>query len=470
MARFEEQFQNSPLLSTQQYKIGSFEPSPKYKCDAYPIPFEISDCGFYSKSLCNDNPVLAHSSAQYNDLNGSCSSSKVSMKSVLSEIKKQLRILSSEVSQDFLLFKPPRRADSRRLAGVPASNTFSEDIDNFSQRTKGLTKSRPYIMPLLRKVSREPPSTALDFSRASPHHHGLGSITNCEKGDNRGDPDTIFMSRKNFPGLHHRSTSGTSQFPSSTSPSMNNLGSQNIHQMRQGTHSHTPQLSQSYQTSIFDSDASGKGDSAEGELLGRSSSNAFLSSVRRPSGQTPRLSLQTHSNSFTILPGISQTNITSRSSFGYSRDNGSTLDTTSPISRSSLDFVFRSKTRTSTDPISRAATVQAARQAFEEKEAAKTRRFEEQQMKAEEKEMKRKEKHHWRASSKDEEAPGPVWEKEPPGETPNFPPASDPISSTAKPRPSSGSWKSQSKSTWMLFLTWLRTRIFKLRRRIRNFG
>ncbi|RHZ43824.1 Clr5 domain-containing protein [Aspergillus thermomutatus] len=50
------------------------------------------------------------------------------------------------------------------------------------------------------------------------------------------------------------------------------------------------------------------------------------------------------------------------------------------------------------DPISRAATIQAARQAFEEKEAAKARKLEEQQLRAEEKQMKRKGKQPWHTS------------------------------------------------------------------------
>ncbi|KAI9923450.1 hypothetical protein MW887_009311 [Aspergillus wentii] len=241
--------------------------------------------------------------------------------------------------------------------------------------------------------------------------------------------------------------------------------------MRQAPRSYTPPLGQSYQTSIIESDDSGNGDLAEGETPVQSISGTYQPFVRAPSGQKPRLSLQTHDNSFTKLPGISQTNVTGRSSFGYSRDNGSNIDPTSPMSRSSLDFVFRSKTRNSMDPISRAATVQAARQAFEEKEAAKTQKLEKQQFKAEEKQMRRKEKHyHWRSSLKDDEMPEPVSEKEfsERSYTPELPRHSPATSQPSGPQ--SGSWKSQPKNTWMLFITWLRTRVFKLRRKLPNLG
>ncbi|QRD94142.1 hypothetical protein F9C07_2205090 [Aspergillus flavus] len=297
-------------------------------------------------------------------------------------------------------------------------------------------------MPLLQKTSqKDPPTTALSLSHSSLEHGGLGIIATCKRGRQSDPVVTDLASRKNIPGIHHRSTSGTSQFSSASSSSVNKPGSQNIHLMRQATRSYTPPPSQSHQASLFESDASGNRDSGEGDPLGWSGSDT--------------------------LPGISQTNVAGRSSFGYSRDNGSTLDTASPISRSSLDFVFRSRTKASTDPISRAATVQAARQAFEEKEAAKKRKFEEQQMKAEEKQIRRREKHHWRASLRDEETPSPAWEKVP-QDAPNLPCGSNPISSTPQPSSNPGSWKSQPKNTWVLFLTWLRTRIFKLRRRITN--
>ena len=160
------------------------------------------------------------------------------------------------------------------------------------------------------------------------------------------------------------------------------------------------------------------------------------------------------------LPGASQTNVTGRASFGYSRDNSSTLDATSPTSRSSLDFVFRSRTRTSMDPVSRAATVQAARQAFEEKEAAKNRKFEEQRMRAEEKQLKRREKQNQRTSV----TGGDIQEK-----TLDYNPLEPAHRSHSTQSPTEPeTWKSQSKSTWMLFLTWLRTRIFKFRRRVRS--
>ncbi|OOF91055.1 hypothetical protein ASPCADRAFT_400473 [Aspergillus carbonarius ITEM 5010] len=248
-----------------------------------------------------------------------------------------------------------------------------------------------------------------------------------------------------------------SQLSTASSPGKSKPGSQYVHPMRLAPRAYTPPLNQSCQASVLGSDDSPKDFSAGSNSPMQLGPEVFYPSVRANSSKTPRLSLQTHDSSSTRSPGVSQTNITSRSSFGYSRENASTLDTTSPVSRSSLDFVFRSKTRTSMDPVARAATVQAARQAFEEKEAAKTWRFEAQQMKAEEKQSKQREKQHWRTRTTDDDT---TWTDHG-NEIPEKPKLSTPMSESGP-----DTWKSQPKNTWVLFLTWLRTRIFKLRRRI----
>ncbi|KAL4901835.1 hypothetical protein BDW74DRAFT_71014 [Aspergillus multicolor] len=286
----------------------------------------------------------------------------------------------------------------------------------------GIDRSKKHITgikPLLKKVSRDgSPSTSIDLSRPSFEQEGLGIYTNYERDSVQGDLYTNFPTRRKLSDLHRRSTSGTSQLSTASSASMSKQGPQYMHPMRRTPRAYTPPLMTHGQ-------------------------NYFDAQDTEADGQ-PRLSLHLPDTTFT--PGGSQTNVTGRASFGYSRDNGSTLDTTSPTSRSSLDFIFRSRTRTSMDPVSRAATIQAARQAFEEKEAAKNRKFEEQRIKAEERQLKQKER---QTTNMQEEK------------------TSDAQSAT-QPTPNSENWKSQSKSTWMLFLTWLRTRIFKFRRRVRS--
>ncbi|KAL2828115.1 hypothetical protein BJY01DRAFT_228680 [Aspergillus pseudoustus] len=342
-------------------------------------------------------------------------------------------------------------AISRQIYPLSLAKMAPSKIDSPSR--KHITQVQ--IKPLLRRVSQNgSPSTSIDLSRSSfEHSSGLGIYTSHERDSVQNDLYTNFPARRKLSDFHRRSTSGTSQLSTASSSSLGKPGSQYVHPMRLAPREYTPPLAaHSCQNSYFEHDTPESVD-----VLNHSTTEINDQAGRASSGPRPRLSLHIQDNSFTRLPGASQTNITGRSSFGYSRDNGSTLDTTtSPTSRSSLDFVFRSRTRTSIDPVSRAATVQAARQAFEEKEAAKTRKFEQQRIKAEERQLKKNVKEH--ASLRQGDAPL---------RQANI---QETIPRTSRAPHHSGSspnWKSQSKSTWMLFLTWLRTRVFKVRRRVK---
>ncbi|KAJ5876116.1 uncharacterized protein N7529_001700 [Penicillium soppii] len=336
-------------------------------------------------------------------------------------------------------------AESHQLMSASDQNTSSEGLDSRSYKSK-YGKPKVHIKPILRKMSRDDaPSTSIDLNRSSTEQEGLGIYMNFERERAHSGSLTGVTYKRTPSGLHNRSTSGTSQFSNGSGSSGGKPGSQYVHPMRQTPRAYTPPLGQSYQESNDSEELDETPESEPADLP-----ESYASSVQAP----PRLSLQIQDDSFTRLPSISQTNVTSRPSFGYSRDMDGT---TSPMSRTSLDFVFRSRTRTSTDPISRAATVQAARQAFEEKEAAKNRRLEKQQLKAEERGSRRRLKRH---TSESPESPV-VNSREDISEKPRR----STVHESEKP---SVSWKSQSKSTWVLFMTWLRTRIFKLKRKIRK--
>ncbi|PWY66857.1 hypothetical protein BO70DRAFT_301370 [Aspergillus heteromorphus CBS 117.55] len=267
------------------------------------------------------------------------------------------------------------------------------------------------------------------------------------------------LSNNTTTALHRQSTSPVTQIYTGRTPSICKPGCQYVHPMRLAPRAYTHPPNQSCQTPVLGSEGSQKGQSAGSNSPTQSRADLYCPSMWSCSGQTPRLSLQIHDGSPMMSPGASQTNVTSRSSFGYSQENGSTLDTTSPVSRSSLDFVFRSKTRASPDPVARAATVRAARQAFEEREAAKTWRFKAQQIKFEEKQTKQRRKQVGRMGSID----GNVTQTSREDEV-----HEKPKSSPSQSEPRTGIWKSQPGNTWVLFLTWLRTRIFKIRRKIQK--
>lgn len=368
-------------------------------------------------------------------------------------------IRSTKVTPSTTPSESPWKLDTTHLFSASASNESSDGLDYRSQKNKPM-KPKVHIKPMLRKMSREDaPSTSIDLSRSSTEQEGLGIYMNLDRDRRHSESLTGMPYRRTPSGLHHRSTSGASQFSMATGSSGGKRGSQYVHPMRPTQRAYTPSLSQSYQTSVHDSDEQESGSpGAESRVLDGSEAQR---PARATSGTFPRLSLQIEDDSFTHPPDLSQTNTASRSSFHHSRDNGSALDTASPISRSSLDFVFRSRTRTSTDPISRAATIQAARQAFEEKEAAKARRLEKQQIKAEEKQTRRRGKH----TQTGQESPA-ARSSEKLSEKPRT--VNNVQRSQGHEQQPSASWKSQSKSTWMLFMTWLRTRVFKIRRKLRN--
>lgn len=345
---------------------------------------------------------------------------------------------------------------------ISSLNDSSEGLDFRAQRNKHV-KPKVHIKPMLRKMSRDDaPSTSIDLSRSSAEQEGLGIYMSLERERRQSETMHSVTYRRTPADLHNRSTSGTSQFSAATGSSGGKPGSQLVYPMRPTPKVNTPSLSQSHHTSVNDSDGL-EDEELEPEFKPQQAPERHRP-VRVSSGPVPRLSLQIEDDSFTHLPGISQTNVASRPSFGYSRDNGSTLDTPSPTSRNSLDFMFRSRTRTSTDPISRAATIQAARQAFEEKEAAKTRRFEKQQTKAEERQTRRRVK---RSPSGGPESPAAQSSEEISEKPKNIKGSRGAGAADLRDQPSE-SWKSQSKSTWVLFMTWLQTRVFKFRRRVQK--
>ncbi|KAL2003389.1 hypothetical protein VTN02DRAFT_4035 [Thermoascus thermophilus] len=379
-------------------------------------------------------------------------------------------------------------SDSHRWSSVSALDTTSspEALYHPPQKTKSIMPN-VHIKPLLRKMSSrdDSPSTSIDLSRPAIEHEGLGIYVNLERDRRQGGPSTKGAPHRSVSGLHHRSTSGTSQFSAATTSTVSKPGSQYVHPMRQIPRPHTPPLGQSYQNSMAGSEDSTERTrlSSDADSLERSNSEDSDRFTPEIPTHGPRLSLHVRDSSFAGFPEPSQTNITGKASaMGHAMDSTSILETISPLSRSSLDFTFRSKTRANTDPLSRAATVQAARQAFEEKEAAKTRKFEKQQMKAQERELRRREKKQQQKAHNDHPtyvtASGrDVTEK------PNLPDGLDYsflpdstlgdyhqsrtmplLSSQSKSR----SWRSSFRNTWMLFLTWLRTRLFKLGRKVRR--
>lgn len=346
----------------------------------------------------------------------------------------------------------------------------------------------PQFRPTLRKTSSDNAPVSSDTPRSVAVPEGLGIRTDFKRDSEDGDPVPTILARRSISGFHHhRSVSGASQYSVSTTSSTNRPGFQHVHPMRKTPSCYTPPLSQSYHNSESEPSADTDESSSDTAYPRHSSLDLIRESVSSTDTafQRPQLSILTRDNSLPKFTESSQNSIIGRRSFGHARDSSSALEAISPLSRSSLDFGFRSKTRTNTDPdpISRAATVQAARQAFEEKEAAKNRKYEKQQLKAQEKEQRRKEKKLLQRyqdadnladatgseapvsekSSEEEPRTSDIDPREPSAEQ-GRPAITSPTTGKSKLHP----WKTKTRNTWVLFLTWLRTRLFKLTRKLRR--
>ncbi|KAJ5376354.1 hypothetical protein N7509_013240 [Penicillium cosmopolitanum] len=358
--------------------------------------------------------------------------------------------------------------DSSHLMSSSGFNDSSEGL-----RSKPM-KPKVHIKPMLRKMSRDDaPSTSIDLSRSSTEQEGLGIYMNFERDRRRSESLTGVTYRRTPSGLHHRSTSGTSQLSSATGSSGGKpAASQYVYPMRPTPRAYTPPLSQSYQTSPSDSDGEDDGLEAESRTESRNGvSDTF------GDGDPSYTSCFLGANASAL---IADRRRLPDSSFWDLADKHfePTIIWLFPRQWKHVGYgvsYFSSVSRfcfpVSDEDQHRPATVQAARQAFEAKEAAKNRRLEKQQIKAEERQTRRRVKRTQSAG------PGPVPESpafqlgeevsEKTGNTNSNEREPQPKTSKSEGQPSD-SWKSQSKSTWVLFMTWLRTRVFKFRRKLKK--
>ncbi|KAJ9194238.1 hypothetical protein DTO164E3_5637 [Paecilomyces variotii] len=382
----------------------------------------------------------------------------------------------SDLHQRFGLQQPlDQQNDSTAAILTPPKPRFAR-----TSKTKN-TQFRP-----IRRTSDDGHPPPIEIPRSVAMPEGLGIRTDVQQDTEDGDSITSIPIRRSTSGFHHRSVSGASQFSSTTS-STTRSASQHVHPMRKTPSCYTPPLGQSFQNYNGESEPSADTDESSSDtIFPRHSSLDLIRESVTSTGTSFHRPKLTRDSSLPRFSESSQTTFIGRRSFGHNRDSTGALEPISPISRSSLDFGFR-KTRTSTDPdpISRAATVQAARQAFEEKEAAKNRKYEKQQLKAQEKEQRRKQKQLWqRYRDVDvdnlEDATGPeepVSEKTSEDEGPaSNASLRDPSGEQGRPgmaasltgKSRSHPWKTKTRNTWVLFLTWLRTRVFKVTRKLRR--
>ncbi|KAI9810593.1 MAG: hypothetical protein M1827_006155 [Pycnora praestabilis] len=330
------------------------------------------------------------------------------------------------------------------------------------------------IKPLLRKLTTGE-SNSLDLSRSAAENEGLGIYTE-DFGASRAAADVTFASTGKRGAAHNRSTSGTSQFSTATSGS--NHRAPYVHPMRQTPRPYTPPIAQSYAPSYIGSEHSG-----ENSTVTTNEEYQFGAMARDQShssrNTTAPLRIQTNTSSTRLVYG-SQTNLAGTPLSNRMRTDAESLaDTVSPISRSSLDKTPRIRSTSNLDPTTRAASIAAARQAFSEKELAKAKKAEKEELRQADRQRKREEGGRRKSETKVRSRSNTLNEKIEPLEGREYsnltpvPTQSRPLPVVEvgePPRPTRTNTnltaKSVAKSRWIGFLTWLKTKIFNLGRKV----
>lgn len=263
-----------------------------------------------------------------------------------------------------------------------------------SPPASSVSKTKVNIKPLLRKITPQE-QTSIDLSRSAAENEGLGIYNSFDPSAGPAYSEIGYgsVSRR---GYHHRTTSGNSQMSTNTSSSNHLYGAHYVHPMRQTPRPYTPPIAASYQNST-DSEVSAatpmsvSGEGNQYELTPDASKHY----IPTPPGRRIPPPLHLGPGNFSNLASSSQINLPGTpSSLRRQTDSINTSDIMPQTARSSLDSVFRKRSRTNTlpDPATQAATVQALRQKFNEKEAAKDLKFQQAEARVLEKEARKKEK------------------------------------------------------------------------------
>jgi hypothetical protein len=266
------------------------------------------------------------------------------------------------------------------------------------------------IKPYLRKMSLRDDDLdqgRLDLSRPSAENESLAGLGICDDAPSfsRSVSDVSFIPSTRRKASHSRATSGPASLAVAASGPLR--PTQPFAPLREDPRSFTPPATVS-QVDTSDDEAE--------ESVG-----VLTNDIRQPDYEPwkPRRSISISSNpaitplsqtytagSLTKLTSASQSNLSIRSQPSYDqiktgrghRNTGRSSEyPTTPSARTSIDKAFSFITRTSEpeDAASRAAAIRAARRAFEEKEAAKDRKYEKEEVKRRASVIK-KEERKWR--------------------------------------------------------------------------
>ncbi|KAI5208749.1 hypothetical protein AUEXF2481DRAFT_6459 [Aureobasidium subglaciale EXF-2481] len=310
---------------------------------------------------------------------------------------------SSAAPTVFTMPSPIQDEFTHALSSTTTANTSTQNA-----RHSSANKIKPY----LRKMSLRDDDLdqgRLDLSRPSAENESLTGIGICDDAPSfsRSTSDVSFIPSTRRKASHSRATSGPASLAVAASGPLR--PTQPFAPLREAPRAFTPPATVS------------QGDTSDDEA--EESVGVLTNDIRQPDYEPwkPRRSVSISSNpaitplsqtytagSLTKLTSASQSNLSIRSQPSYdqlksgrsTRNNGRGSDyPATPSARTSIDKAFSFITRTSEpeDAASRAAAIRAARRAFEEKEAAKDRKYEKEDVKRRASVIK-KEERKWRKS------------------------------------------------------------------------
>ncbi|KAF2246582.1 hypothetical protein BU26DRAFT_49668 [Trematosphaeria pertusa] len=351
------------------------------------------------------------------------------------------------------------------------------------------------IKPYLRKLSYKD-SNALDLSRPAAENEGLAGLGISEYGGTSRTVSDVSFAPVNGRNRHNRSTSATSQF--STSSSLQRPTAPYMPSIRQTPRPYTPPISKSTPSSVLGSENEVDDIMTDEEFRLRQAAfdparrSGSLSST--PGVASPPLRIHTTGSCTRLGGSYSQSSISLTSPVAQSRSRGDTLksmDTTaSPSSRTSFDKAFgfiRGGRDSPVDAASRAASIHAARQAFLEKEEAKERKYDREAHKQAERDYRKQHKKDERErrkseseerkrarsiSDSNEKTPRPSvggrqYSDHRPPHSSSLPNHVTTVSyekhSGAMPKVTKSR---EAKGRWLRFVTWFKTRLLRMSRRL----
>lgn len=377
---------------------------------------------------------------------------------------------------------------STKPSDIRALTYSDETLDERARGSPALGQngSPLKIKPYIRKLTSEK-ANKIDLSRTAAENERLAGLGIHEYSPAAHSASDVTFAPVNGRSRHNRTTSNNSQF-STNSGVLQRPTAPYAHPMRQTPRPYTPPIAKSYTTSVLG------GSEGSDEAMDIMSDDEYhyrqrmfdhikrSESVGSFPAHPPPLHIHT-SSSLTRLNNQSQSSLQGTRSRGDTLRSMESLGT--PSSRTSMDKTvnFLRPGKHEDDPASRAASIRAARIAYNEKEEAKALRAEKEAMRQLERDSKKQNNSRRKSDATDKDArlrSNSSNEKQEfvtkayndfnPAHSRSLPALVSTANSGGRTRAytksSTQSSRRSAKSSWQGFLAWFRTRLLRLGKKL----